>query len=161
MSGVKIKVRTFRTPADITAPGALDGVIDQATLFADTLYLEREGLPCNLSALAQRIIVLAPLASSDARSAAEIMARIGDINRLLAIWPILQQGKEKAFLNSKKMAWARKSRGAKHDWEAVAKTEQELYTAGRSQRDFAAIIQQRHGVPPTTYREWRRRKTTE
>lgn len=90
MSGVKIRIRTFRTPADIAAPGALDGVIDQATLFADTLYLEREGLPGNLSALAQRIIALAPLAASNARSAAELMACIGNINRLLAVWPALK-----------------------------------------------------------------------
>lgn len=90
MSRAKMKVMTFRTPADITAPGAIDDVQAHARIFADTLYLEREGLPSNLSALAQRIIVLAPQAASDARSAAEIMARIGDINRLLAVWPALK-----------------------------------------------------------------------
>ncbi|MDT4876358.1 hypothetical protein FQZ97_1117930 [compost metagenome] len=90
-----------------------------------------------------------------------MMARIGDINRLLAVWPILQQGKKKAVQDNQKMAKARLGREARHDWDAVARTEQELRTAGRAQRDFAAIIQQRHGVPPTTYREWRRRKTTE
>jgi len=90
MSGVKVKVMVFRTPADITAPGAMSGVLARAQVFADTLYLEREGLPGNLSVLAQRIISLAPLAASDPRSAAEIMVRIGDINRLLAVWPALK-----------------------------------------------------------------------
>lgn len=161
MSGAKIKVRAFRTPVDLTAPGALDLLSEQARLYADTLYLEREGLPGNLSALAQRIIALVPMAASDVRSAAEITARIGEINRLLAVWPTLQQQKTSAIQNSKKMAKARESRETKHDWAAVSRTEQELRACGRSQRDFAAIIQQRHNVPPTTYREWRRRKATE
>lgn len=59
------------------------------------------------------------------------------------------------------MQKARDGRAPRHDWAAVAKTERELEQAGRSQRDFAAIIEQRHGIPPTTYREWRRRKATE
>lgn len=152
---------TFQAPADISAPGALEGVLERARLFSDTLYLEREGLPANLSALAQRIIMLAPQAASDVRSAAEIMARIGDIKGLLAQWADLQQGKHRSLRDSEKMAKARENKGTKHDWDKVRKTEEELLAAGRSRRDFAAIIQQRHGVPPTTYREWRRRKTTE
>lgn len=89
------------------------------------------------------------------------MIRIGEINRLLAVWPVLKQQQEKSARNSKKMAKAREGRTPRHDWVAVAKTEVELEQAGRSSRDFAAIIEQRHGIPQTTYREWRRRKTTE
>ena len=107
MSRVKVKVMTFHTPADITAPGAIDDVHARAQIFADTFYLEREGLPANLSALAQRIIMLAPHAASDARSAAEIMARIGDINRLLAVWPVLEAA-EAAKRNGAKGGRSRK-----------------------------------------------------
>lgn len=90
MSGIKVKAMTFPAPADLAAPGALDGVVENARLLADTLHLEREGLPGNLSALSQRIIALAPLAASDARSAAELMACIVNINRLLLVWPALK-----------------------------------------------------------------------
>ncbi|MDG9856332.1 hypothetical protein N5C93_12735 [Pseudomonas nitroreducens] len=90
MSGIKVKAITFLAPADFAAPGALDGVVENARLLADTLYLEREGLPGNLSALSQRIIALAPLAASDTRSAAELMACIVNINRLLLVWPALK-----------------------------------------------------------------------
>lgn len=90
MSGVKVKVMTFQAPADITAPGALDGVVARAQLFADTLYLEREELPGNISALSQQILRLAPIAPADTRAAAQLVACIGHINRLLAIWPTLK-----------------------------------------------------------------------
>ncbi len=90
MSGIKVKAMTFPAPADLAAPGALDGVVENARLLADTLHLEREGLPGNLSALSQRIIALAPLAASDARSAAELMACIVNINQLLLVWPALK-----------------------------------------------------------------------
>lgn len=107
---------TFQAPADITAPGALDVVLARARLFADNLYLEREGLPANLSALAQRIIALAPLAASDVRSAAEVMACIGSINRLLAVWPAL-----KAVEASKRHGTIGGSRPKRQRWaEATA-----------------------------------------
>lgn len=85
-----IKGFYFSVPADITAPGALEGVISRAQIFADTLYLEREGLPANLSVHARRVVALAPLALTDPSMMAELMKSIGNINRLLAIWPALK-----------------------------------------------------------------------
>jgi len=90
MSGAKVRVRSFPASADITNPESLAIIEQSAQLLADTLFLQREGLPCNLSALAQCILRLTPLAATDARAAAQLMARIGDINRLLAIWPALE-----------------------------------------------------------------------
>lgn len=97
-----IKGFYFSVPADITAPGALEGVASRAQIFADTLYLEREGLPGNLSVHARRVVALAPLALTDPSMMAELMKSIGNINRLLAIWPTLkshtaQTEKQKAY----------------------------------------------------------------
>ncbi len=85
-----VRVRVFIAPVDITAPGAIEDVQTRARQFADTLFLESEGLPGNLSVHAMEILRLAPLAAADARAAAQLMARIGYINRLLAVWPTLK-----------------------------------------------------------------------
>jgi len=90
MNGATVRVRRFPAPADITNPESLAIIEQNAHMLADTLYLQREGLPGNLSVHAQRILLLAPLAVTDARAAAQLFARIGDINRLLAIWPALE-----------------------------------------------------------------------
>lgn len=58
------------------------------------------------------------------------------------------------------MEKARAGREEKHDWEAVGQLEAELLASGKSERDLAAIIEKRLGVPKTTYREWRRSKKT-
>ncbi len=156
MSKDKSPAEASFTAHQITFTGDMQDLAARVTVLSDTLYLEQNGLPGNLSPLARRIIELVELPGS----AVEIMQRLADINRLLMVWPILQTRKNKARTDKAKMQTARQDRKPKHDWAAVSKTELELRGAGRSPREFAAIIEQRHGVPPTTYREWRRKKPT-
>lgn len=60
--------------------------------------------------------------------------------------------------SASRMKKARENRPAKHDWAEVEKLERQLLVAGKSERDLAGIIQARTGIPPSTYRAWRKKR---
>ncbi|MCJ8168365.1 hypothetical protein [Atopomonas sediminilitoris] len=59
-----------------------------------------------------------------------------------------------------RMRHARAQRAPRHDWKAVDELTAELVAGGKSERELAAIIHRRLGIPESSYRDWRRRKTT-
>jgi hypothetical protein len=60
--------------------------------------------------------------------------------------------------SASRMEKARANRPEKHNWLEVEKIERQLLAAGKSERDLAGIIHARTGIPPSTYRAWRKKR---
>ncbi len=60
--------------------------------------------------------------------------------------------------SASRMKKARENRPEKHDWAEVEKLERQLLDAGKVERDLAGIIHARTGIPPSTYRAWRKKR---
>ena len=96
------------------------------------------------------------LALAQALMCTVIYAREG-----LIAFPIARVAEERKraqreILNKK----ARPARQPKHDWEKVERLEKLLLAAGKGQREFAGIIESKLGVPRSTYRDWKNKKTS-
>lgn len=99
-----------------------------------------------------------------ANEARELVIRIGSLNAVIESRRGLESDLHRAVkqtrrANQAKMEKARSERQPKYDWEAVAKMVSDLRAAGHSERDLSGLIQKRLGVPPSRYREWRKKQT--
>ena len=86
------------------------------------------------------------------------LAEMAKIDEFDATEAILNELKQEAGRKRIKKAQS-VPRPTKHNWEKVAELVAELLASERSERQLSGIVKRRLGVPPSTFREWRRKTT--